>query len=344
MATLFQKNWSNNYRYHGGWKSATRCILGTLASFTRPALPINYCDQLDVLTFSFLPSLTLIWLASISKLHLQRYPRIIIGDCSGGIWAKGKELPKFVNIFPFQNDAHGQKLDRFLLHYCKTEVVLVCDDDVFFLDAVPLAWGLSQLHSDPSIAVVSFVPRQRFTWKINQQEYIPMGSYCLLIRRDLWLKEKLSFRTVHQPSISPESYRGEYDTADFANVELLRRGYRVLIASPEIQAHLHISKGVSSALWEIQAQPELNSLEYLSRPREEIYTNLLFVRGIGDLVEEIFPRIAQNSPEWKSLLERSIDVLNERLSPEIAWGISEKVNHDIQKISSSLLETPNLSL
>jgi len=343
MIISIKSAWISNYRFHGGWTAALRCMWGTLKSYTFPVQSDSLRGELDILTFSIAPSLTLVWLAFIRKVRLQCHTQIFIGDCSGGIWPKNKELLEDATILPFQNETHGYKLDHFFARICQAEYVLVCDDDVFFLDAVPLEWGLSQMRADPNLAVVSFLPRQRFTWQINQQEYMPMGSYCLLVRRNIWLKEKLSFKTVHQPSINPKSYRGEYDTADFANVELIRRGYRVLIAPPDLRSHLHINHGISGTLMETQnySGRKFSSRIRFARPLDTTYTNLSFLKNIGTLPENIYPGVAQNSSEWQCLIQQSLQILAGRLSPDIITHLDGQVDHDIQNLSSVLFDKTN---
>jgi hypothetical protein len=170
-----------------------------------------------------------------------------------------------------------------------------------------------------------------------------MGSYCLLIRREIWLKEKLSFRTVHQPSINPKSYRAEYDTADFANVELIRRGYRVLIAPLDLRSHLYICHGISGTLLEAQSYSGRNFPDSIrfSRPLDTTYTNLSFVKEISALAENIYQDVAKNSFEWKSLIQQTLQILIERLPPDAVRHLDDQVDRDIQKLSSALFDKTN---
>src|SRR5690606_20839855 len=123
------------------------------------------------------------------------------------------------------NRPHGQKIDFFLKNYITSEYVLLCDDDVLLVDPVGVEWAMDRLLSNPNMAAVSLKPRTRFKWPIDGKEFSPMGTYCVLFRPKVFHSEGLSFRTRHEPSPTPLSYRGEYDTGDYANVELLRRGY-----------------------------------------------------------------------------------------------------------------------
>jgi len=338
-AYSFKKNWKSNYRFHGGVLSIIRCFWGTIDSLAHPTRSNSLQDQLDILTFSIVPSLTLVWLAFIRKVQIKKQCQIFIGDCSGGIRLRSKWL-EGVNILPFLNQTHGEKLDTFFARVCQAEYVLVCDDDVFFLDEVPLVWGLAQMKADPNVAVVSFLPRQRFTWEINQKEYIVMGSYCLLVRRDIWLKEKLSFRTVHQPSINPKSYKGEYDTADYANVELIRRGYRILILPTELRSHLHICHGISGTLFDALSFFGRNFADRIRffRPLDITYSNLSFAKEISVLAESIYPDAAKNSFEWEFLIQQTLQILNERLSPDEVRHLDDQIDRDIQNLSLAIFD------
>lgn len=335
---LIRVNWATNYPYHRGWVSLIRCLLGTFHSSIRQAQPTRLYGQVDILTFSIIPSLTLVWLAFIFKISFEKRHRIFIGDCSGGIKLGNTKLAGLVNVIPFLNHTHGKKLDHFFSRHCCAEYVLICDDDIFFLDDLPLTWGLAQMQADTKLAVVSFVPRGRFVWEINQQKHISMGSYCLLVRRDLWLKEKLSFQVVHKPSPNPKSYRGEYDTADFANVELVQRGYHIIVAPNEIRAHLHAFKGVSSALWEIQSHEFHAMPKPFSQPPDKMYLNVSFCRMMSVFAEKVFPGGAQNLPVWNALIEKTRRALIEKLPIGTVRQIDEDLEQDFHNLSHILFE------
>lgn len=334
-----QKNLHINYRFHGGLLATWRCFLGTLISyFPSFSFPETFPNQIDVLTFSVVPSLTLIWLMFIKRMCLSVPLKVYIGDCSGGIKPKVKKSYERLDIIPYINDAHGQKLDLFIKRYCRAEYVLVSDDDVFFLSDTPLAWGLVEMQADPNLAVVSFVPRERFTWQINGEEHIPMGSYCLLIRLSIWRRENLSFRTVHEPSINPNSYQGEYDTADFANIALIRKGYRVMVAPPEICADLHVRKGLSGTLWEVQSSPEKDLPNRFSRPLGVVYTNISFVHKVAMLADVIFPGQVINEPAWKTLVAQALSLLRNNVPDETIALIDQKVDEEMKLLAKSLDE------
>ena len=88
--------------------------------------------------------------------------------------------------------AHGEKLDLFLQKVCSSKFILICDDDIFWLDQSPIAWALDKLKEDPKTVVVSLMPRGHSSELMQEKVGRPMGSYCLVINRELWLKENLS--------------------------------------------------------------------------------------------------------------------------------------------------------
>lgn len=112
---------------------------------------------------------------------------------------------------------------------------MLCDDDVLLFDLVGVDWALGRFRSSSRMAAVSLKPRTRFKWPIEGQDFPPMGTYCVLFRPEVFRIEDLSFRTRHEPSPTPLSYKGEYDTGDYANVALLRRGYEIAVLPRELQ-------------------------------------------------------------------------------------------------------------
>lgn len=252
---LVRQNWQKNYRHQGGLSAVARCCLGMYKLLNMPALPeASASGHIDCVSFSVVPNLTRLWARLMARAVPDGNAKIWIGDCSGGFHTKSLErLP--VRDFPLINYLHGWKLDLFFQKFIRSELFVVSDDDIFWLNDKPWRWAAAQFAQDPNLAVVSLSPRQRFKWELDGQEHQPMGSYCLVIRRDIWLKEQLSFQAVPEPSPSRGSYAGLYDTCDFANVELIKRGYRISIAPPHITSELAGFKGVSSAVLRIQKDP-----------------------------------------------------------------------------------------
>lgn len=253
---VIRSNWSKNHRHHGGIRAVARCLLGTLALragllAARRAEPA----AVEVVTFSVVPWMTALWARLLGQaLSHDRDARILIGDCSGGLGKarRGLVADPRVRILPCLNDHHGHKIDLFLARLCRAPYVVVADDDVFWLDDEPLAWAFAQLDGDPLVAAVSLVPRRDVSSALKSDNVArPMGSHCLVIRRDLWRRERLSFAVAPPPA----GVDWFYDTGDLANRELLLRGYRVVIAGPEIERHLVAFDGISSWILKIQGHP-----------------------------------------------------------------------------------------
>ncbi len=174
---------------------------------------------------------------------------------------------------------------------CRASNVVVTDDDVFWLSDQPLRWALAQFAADPKVAVVSLMPRETVSDVLEGQVKQPMGSYCLLIRRNIWIHEGLSFR-IMQPRAS-EGYGWFYDTADFANIELLQRGYRVVIAPPELRRELCCLEAIST--WTLKIQQRHGDLRRsvgdVELRRAKALCAILTLKGLDQILRTFFPEI-----------------------------------------------------
>jgi hypothetical protein len=217
---------------------------------------------------------------------------------------------------------------------CQAEYVVVSDDDVFWLDNVPWDWVMASFEANSRLAIVSLVPRERFTWNINEESHQPMGSYCLVIRRAIWLRENLSFEQVAKASPNPKSYQGQYDTADFANLELLRRGYDVTVAPPEIRSHLAVFKGLSSGLVRIQKDPADGFVDQFDEPGTLLYVTYA-AQGLSKIAARLWPGCQPHlvSP---SLLNKTREVLEPHLTGDALKEIQTRVTDQLNLMSHSL--------
>ena len=250
---VIRENWRKNYRYHGGVRAASRCLVGTLALRAgllgrrrgRPA-------PVEILSFSVVPWMTALWARLLGHAVADRDFEILIGDCSGGLGpAHHGLMGGGVRCVPCLNKHHGEKIDLFLSRLCRAPYVVIADDDIFWLSGRPLSWALARLEADPRVAAVSLKPRAIVSSVLERDNIAqPMGSHCLVIRRELWRRERLSF-AVRRPPPGTDWF---YDTGDFANRELLRRGFRVVIAEPESEPHFAAFDGVSSWILKLQGQ------------------------------------------------------------------------------------------
>lgn len=212
--------------------------------------------------FNYQYSLPKVWLPSVKVLagleRLENQDRPLVMTCSisedyARLWlhcaqrSLGTGAWHFViidsagdmdaSLFPdcqvirFLNIYHGKKMDRLLRNTLEVEHIFLCDDDKYILP--PAAQALSYFD-DPMTAVVSLAPRSWWSFRINEQDYLPMGSYALMFRRSIWRKEGLTFQSpthlesqyrVFPPGVKQQPH---YDTADYANERLLLAGYRVV--------------------------------------------------------------------------------------------------------------------
>src|SRR4030042_6825228 len=151
--------------------------------------------HLTIITFSIFPQLTRIW-------HYFIYPiqtflnnngfktESIIIDCHGNLYKShfpNIKVTKVVNCY------HARKLDYFVTRKIRSKLVWICDDDVFLYDPEFVLRNIESFSIDNRLAAISFMPRTR--WQINylNNKVLPMGSYCLLLNRDIITSEGLKF-------------------------------------------------------------------------------------------------------------------------------------------------------
>ncbi len=279
--------------------------------------------------------MTAIWIAFIQRAISAGAKRIIVGDCSGG-FRHAHQPDAETTVLPFLNYNHGVKLDTFMAKVCRGEYVVISDDDVFWLDRLPWDWAMDQFKASPRLAIVSLVPRERFTWSVNGKIHEPMGSYCLILRREIWLREDLSFKQVARANPNPKSYQGQFDTADFANLELLRRGYEIVVAPPEIRSHLAIFKGLSSGILRIQKDLEDGFMgEVFDKPETLLYVAYA-ARGLGQIAAKLWPGCTPHlvSPRLLNKVESALEPL---LAQDKIEEIHVAVNSQLERMRTSQL-------
>ena len=250
-----------------------------------------------------------------------------MGDCSGGFSRFGANTS--VYVFPVLNLHHGTKLDLFVNRICTAEYILVCDDDVFLLDNLPLEWAIKQFENDTLISVISFMPRCQKSSVLRDKVDKPMGSYCLILRRDIWKRENLSFKIVDpKPN---KYYDWFYDTADYANVQLLKRGYKILVAPPEIRRQLITFEGTST--WGLKIQESggniANKISGSKIKIRKAFCTILMLKALNELINNYYtelkiPYILQNHMIIKAESE-CIKFLSEEEITSLSFDINEKI-------------------
>lgn len=323
--------WNRNYRHHGGAAALFRCLWGSVLLAAHGVHRSSEAGG-DCLTFSVVPGLTALWAHFMRRAVDAAALGIVVGDCSGGfhLTAPG------VQVLPLLNRQHGAKLDLFLHEVCKKDLVVISDDDVFWLDAAPWEWARQQLADDPRVAVVSLIPRGRLSSVLRGVVPQAMGSHCLVLRREVWLREQLSFRVA--PALPGQAPGWFHDTGDLANRRLLERGYRVVIAPDEIRTHLVPFDGLST--WSVRIQERDGALDDaiavdpgLRGPKA--LRAILTVRGLSALAGELLPSTRDRCIVRPELLDRAERACVERVGPAVAVSIQAEVDEQLLRLRRS---------
>ena len=179
------------------------------------------------LTFSISEDYARLWHYFAHKNLPQSEWDIVIVDCAGSM---NPQYFEDAEIIKFANRAHGKKIDTFLYKYLKSSIVFLCDDDKYIIsDVSPAVHELEK----PKIAAVSLSPRDWSTFKVGGVEHSLMGTYSLLMKRDVIVNNSLSFQSVKRDFKNRIVQEGAkkpfgYDTADFANERLIEMGYEII--------------------------------------------------------------------------------------------------------------------
>jgi len=211
------------------WRSSCKIMLG-LKQIGTPEKPL-------VITSSISEDYARLWLFFAQQALDPRQWDFLIVDSAGDMDSRkfqSCQVVRFLNLY------HGRKIDILLRRLLRAEIVFLCDDDKYILqDVMPFVAHLD----DPRTPVVSLSPRLWWKFRIHGKEFLPMGSYALVLNRSKWLGQGLRLQSpadltspykVFSSNAKPQP---RYDTADYANEQLLLRGYTV-ITLPDNQAIL----------------------------------------------------------------------------------------------------------
>lgn len=322
----------SNYR-HQGLPALMRCLAGTRKNLLGKALP-GQPAGLDVLSFTILPEVAALWERSV-RLSLADLPKqIIIGDGSGNYHPKGDRQAWVVPIYNFD---HGTKLDFFVSRVCASDLVLISDDDIFWMDAAPVRWALERFEQDPKLAVVSLHPRPHLIPQLRGVISEAMGSYALLLRREIWLKEKLSFQ-IYKPD-DWKQVGNYFDVADYANLLLAQRGYHVISAPQELRRSLIPFYGTSMwALKILSSKGDINRVVYARRPDEhkKAYRTALALLGFRRLLSQLGVKdVKPLVPE--SFLRRTLAEASKALDAQTKAAVDEDIQAKLARLSERLL-------
>lgn len=181
-----------------------------------------------LMTFSVSPDYVRLWHFFATRALKGKW-RLFVFDSSGDIAPEdcpGTEIVRLPNLY------HGAKIDLALKHVLSGDApIFLCDDDKYLLsDPGP---KLERMLKEDA-AAFSLAPRHWYTFKANGAEHQPMGTYALLFQPKIFRAERLLFRSPTNIEsnlrVFPEGMRPHrgYDTADYANEQLLLRGRLVL--------------------------------------------------------------------------------------------------------------------
>lgn len=231
-----------------------------------------------VFTCSIYPDLTRVWYHFVRKYTDPADVTTVIYDCGSRL--RPEHFPG-AHILRHANRDHGSKIDHCVRETIETPLMFLSDDDTFILSDETEPAAAEALLSDERAAAYSLKPRGWWEWEIDGQSYPVMGSYSLVFKPDVFRKEKLSFRT--RPTTDPRigKGRGYYDTADFANEQLIRLGYRVLTPDDGRKKMLRSYSAVSSGFVNFARRRWLQSAYAPAKPRQALAEELR--RNIGTL-------------------------------------------------------------
>ncbi len=330
-ARLLYADWWKVYRYHGS-RSAWTCLRGS-RNLARTATR-STAAGVQFLTFSVVPRLTSLWLASLHRAFGADCPQVTIGDCSGALDRHLAPSPS-VTILPLLNQHHGEKLDLLVERACSGQLLVVCDDDIFWLDREPLDWALAQLQHDERLAVVGVVPKAKVSSVLQGKVELPMGS-LMVLRRDLWLREGLSFR-VRDPEPG-DAARWIYDTGEYAQVELGRRGYRVALGGTEQRRHLVAFEAISS--WALKVQKRRGriapAIANVPLRQEKLLRVVAVARGLAEIVRATCPEVSADLVP-APLLDRAEAIGQRHLGAERDAAIRHEAAEELARVRPALL-------
>jgi hypothetical protein len=177
-------------------------------------------------TCSIYPDLTRVWYHFLRRYTDPSEVAAVIYDCGSRL--RPEHFPG-ARIVRHANTEHGRKIDHCVRESVATPLLFLTDDDSFLLSAEAEPLAAKALLGDERAAAWSFKPRGWWELEIDGVRHPTMGSYSLVFKPDVIRREGLSFRA--RPTDDPQIRNGGgyYDTADYANEQLIRRRYKVLV-------------------------------------------------------------------------------------------------------------------
>ncbi|MEW6213291.1 MAG: hypothetical protein AB1631_33650 [Acidobacteriota bacterium] len=215
-------------------------------------------------TCSIYPDLTRVWYHFARRYTDASCVQYVIYDCGSRL---RKEYFPDVLIVRYPNVDHGRKIDDCVRKVVDTPLMFLSDDDAFILSDQAEPMAARALLDDGKAAALSFKPREWWEFEIDGLRHPVMGSYSLVFKPEVIKKESLSFRT--RPTDEPDIRQGSgyYDTADYANKQLLLKGYRIIVPEKDARRELVLSySAVSSAFLNFARRRWLSRDYHLTKP------------------------------------------------------------------------------
>lgn len=326
-----RSEWQGVYRYQG-LPALLRCLQGTAQVLhTLPAADAA-ANSLDCLSCTVIPEIGCLWSYFLTRACAGQPHNLLLADSSGNLDRAAVPGAQVLRLFNFN---HGTKLDVLARYACGAEFVLICDDDIFWLDCSPLDWALRQFNQDDKLAVVSFHPRPHKIPQLRDEVDEPMGSYCILVRRSIFLEQGLSFKFYKSPDW--KIIGNYFDTADYANLLLVQRGFHVMMAPTELRDRLVPFYGTS--MWGLKilsSRGEISGVVNPNRPDEykKAYRTALALLGFQQLLAELgSPHKALIRSQY---LGRALEVAQGNLDGEIRAEVEQDIQGKLTKMKISL--------
>lgn len=296
--TIKQKTiWSKKATFYIWWFSQVALIrlLFVNNNNGRKCKNIEKNKKITLITFTVYPDLVRIWYFFIRRSIDRNMFDVVIVDCCGEI--NKKYFPE-AQVIPFYNFSHSKKIDFFIKYVLKTPFVWICDDDIFILNKRFYEKSLKDLLRSPKTAVISFMPRGWYLF-VAGKRYRAMGSYSILFKKDIFMKEKLSFSPIKSNIQTIGRIKGYYDTADYANEVLLKYGYKIKIINPILK---NITGFVGTSVSMINARSEKNPIKRLEKqifktPNIAVYHIVGIYCNI--LIQKIYRKVFKINPIWQ---------------------------------------------
>ncbi len=220
-----------------------------------------------IFTCSIYPDLTRVWHHFAARFTDPDEVTFVIYDCGSRL--RAAHFPH-TRIVRHANVDHGVKIDHCVRETVQTPLMFLSDDDAFIVNSQAEPLAAETLMADDRHAAFSFKPREWWEWQLNGSRHAVMGSYSVVFKPEVIRREQLSFRT--RPTSDPKVRQGSgyYDTADYANEQLLMRGYRIAVPDATVRCQMVRSySAVSSGFVNFAKRKWLGDDYRLSKLRSE---------------------------------------------------------------------------